>query len=33
MSDEYSKLGMDRSITRRDFMNGVAIGITGVSAA
>ncbi len=32
MSDEYSKLGMDRSITRRDFMNGVAIGITGVSA-
>jgi spermidine dehydrogenase len=33
MSDEYRKLGMDRSITRRDFMNGVAIGITGVSAA
>src|ERR1700733_3807534 len=27
------ELGMDRSITRRDFMNGVAIGITGVSAA
>jgi len=33
MNDEYRKLGMDRSITRRDFMNGVAIGITGVSAA
>ena len=33
MSDEYRKLGMDRPITRRDFMNGVAIGITGVSAA
>jgi spermidine dehydrogenase len=33
MSDEYRKLGMDRSITRRDFMNGVAIGITGASAA
>ena len=33
MSDEYRKLGMDRSITRRDFMNGVAVGITGVSAA
>ena len=32
MSDEYRKLGMDRPITRRDFMNGVAIGITGVSA-
>jgi len=33
MNDEYRKLGMNRSITRRDFMNGVAIGITGVSAA
>jgi spermidine dehydrogenase len=33
MSDEYRKLGMDRAITRRDFMNGVAVGITGASAA
>ena len=33
ISDEYRKLGMDRSITRRDFMNGVAIGVTGASAA
>ena len=33
ISDEYRKLGMDRSITRRDFMNGVAVGITGASAA
>jgi len=25
-------LGMDRSITRRDFLNGLAIGAGGVSA-
>ena len=33
MSEDYQRLGMDKSITQRDFMNGVAIGITGVSAA
>jgi spermidine dehydrogenase len=33
MLDEYRKLGMDRPITRRDFMNGVAVSITGASAA
>ena len=26
------KLGMDRSITRRDFLNGVAVGTGGVVA-
>ena len=33
MSEEYKKLGMDRSIGRRDFLNGVAIGITGAYAS
>ena len=33
MSNEYRDLGMDRPIARRDFLNGVAIGITGASAA
>jgi spermidine dehydrogenase len=33
MSDEYRRLGMDRPISRRDFMNGMAIGITSASAA
>ncbi len=32
-SDEYSKLGMGRSITRRDFLNGVAVGVTAGYAA
>ena len=32
-SQDYHELGMDRPIARRDFLNGVAIGIaTGVSA-
>src|SRR6202790_4129634 len=31
-SKEYRNLGMDRPIARRDFLNGIAIGITGVSA-
>ncbi len=29
---EYRDLGMDRPIARRDFLNGVAIGITGAAA-
>jgi spermidine dehydrogenase len=33
ISDEHQKLGMDRQIDRRDFLNGIAIGVTGVSAA
>jgi spermidine dehydrogenase len=33
MSQGYKTLGMDKPITRRDFINGVAIGITGASAA
>src|ERR1700676_2666519 len=32
-SKEYRNLGMDRPIARRDFLNGIAIGITGASAA
>jgi spermidine dehydrogenase len=32
-SDEYCRLGMERPITRRDFVNGVAVAITGASAA
>ena len=32
-SDDHRDLGMDRQIARRDFLNGVAIGIAGVSAA
>jgi spermidine dehydrogenase len=34
MSDlsEYRRLGMGSSITRRDFLNGVAIGVTGAYA-
>lgn len=32
-SDDYSKLGMGRSITRRDFLNGVAVGVTAGYAA
>ncbi len=32
-SKEYRDLGMDRPIARRDFLNGIAIGITGASAA
>src|SRR5712692_1759313 len=31
--DEYRALGMGRPIARRDFLNGVAIGITGAYAA
>jgi spermidine dehydrogenase len=30
---EYSALGMGRSIARRDFLNGVAVGLTGAYAA
>ena len=33
MSDESRDLGMERGIARRDFLNGVAIGITGAYAA
>jgi spermidine dehydrogenase len=33
MSDESRDLGMGRDIARRDFLNGVAIGITGAYAA
>jgi spermidine dehydrogenase len=33
MSDKYRKLGMDMPITRRDFINGVAVSITAASAA
>lgn len=32
-SSEYRYLGMDRPIARRDFLNGIAIGITGAAAA
>jgi spermidine dehydrogenase len=32
-SKEYRALGMGRAIPRRDFLNGVAIGITGAYAA
>src|SRR6202051_1023401 len=32
-SDEYRLLGMGREITRRDFLNGVAIGVTGAYLA
>jgi spermidine dehydrogenase len=32
-SGEYLALGMGRAIARRDFLNGVAIGITGAYAA
>ena len=31
-ASEYRELGMDRPIARRDFLNGVAIGITGAAA-
>src|SRR5579864_6512193 len=30
-SKEYRDLGMDRPIARRDFLNGIAIGITGAA--
>src|SRR5271170_2456638 len=33
MSDEDRKLGMERQIDRRDFLNGVAITVAGASAA
>ncbi|MGA2213085.1 MAG: NAD(P)-binding protein [Bryobacteraceae bacterium] len=33
MSNEARSLGMDRPIARRDFLNGVAIGIAGASVA
>jgi spermidine dehydrogenase len=33
LSDEYRLLGMGREITRRDFLNGVAIGVTGAYLA
>ncbi len=32
-SKEYRELGMKRPIARRDFLNGVAIGITGAYMA
>ena len=32
-ADEYRRLGMDRQIDRRDFLNGVAIAVAGASAA
>jgi spermidine dehydrogenase len=32
-SQEHCVLGMDRRIDRRDFLNGVAIGIGGAYAA
>ena len=31
-ASEYRQLGMDRPIARRDFLSGVAIGITGAAA-
>jgi len=31
-ADEYRRLGMDRQIDRRDFLNGVAMAVTGASA-
>jgi spermidine dehydrogenase len=31
--EEYRALGMGRAIARRDFLNGIAIGITGACAA
>jgi spermidine dehydrogenase len=33
MSEEFSKLGMGRAITRRNFLNGVAVGVTGAYLA
>ena len=27
------ELGMDRPITRRDFLNGMAIGVSGIAAS
>src|SRR5262245_21561836 len=30
---DYRRLGMDRAITRRDFLNGVAIGAAGLVAS
>jgi len=33
MSDEHRRLGMDRQIDRRDFLNGVAVTVAGASAA
>ena len=33
LSDEYRLLGMGREITRRDFLNGVAIGVTSAYLA
>src|ERR1700730_4555908 len=32
-SQDHQRLGMDRPITRRDFLNGVAIGVAGSYAA
>jgi spermidine dehydrogenase len=32
MSDEHRRLGMDRQIDRRDFLNGVAVTVAGASA-
>src|SRR5690348_9546021 len=32
-SDEYRNLGMGRAITRRDFLNGVAVGVSAGYAA
>jgi hypothetical protein len=32
-TQEYSALGMGRPIARRDFLNGLAIGITGAYAS
>jgi spermidine dehydrogenase len=32
-ADEYRRLGMNRPIPRRNFLNGIAIGITGAYAA
>jgi spermidine dehydrogenase len=32
MTNEARDLGMDRPIARRDFLNGIAVGITGAAA-
>src|SRR5437764_12620229 len=33
LSGEYRELGMNRRIARRDFLNGVAVAVTGAYAA
>jgi hypothetical protein len=33
LRSEYRDLGMDRRIARRDFLNGMAVGIGGIYAS